>query len=70
MSGTQTRTLADLADIVAAQQAAVGIAPATTDRPKVEPRRDALGRSYATGRRKNAVARRLDQAWQGRDHRE
>ena len=57
MSGTQTRTLADLADIVAAQQAAVGIAPATTDRPKVEPRRDALGRSYATGRRKNAVAR-------------
>jgi small subunit ribosomal protein S9 len=57
MSGTQTRTLADLADIVAAQQAAVGIAPASTDRPKVEPRRDALGRSYATGRRKNAVAR-------------
>ena len=57
MSGTQTRTLADLADIVAAQQAAVGIAPATTERPKVEPKRDALGRSYATGRRKNAVAR-------------
>src|ERR1700722_13326228 len=57
MSGTQTRTLADLADIVAAQQAAVGIVPATTDRPQVEPRRDALGRSYATGRRKNAVAR-------------
>jgi small subunit ribosomal protein S9 len=57
MSGTQTRTLADLADIVAAQQAAGGIAPAATDRPKVEPRRDALGRSYATGRRKNAVAR-------------
>jgi small subunit ribosomal protein S9 len=57
MSGTQTRTLADLADIVAAQQAAAGVAPAATDRPKVEPRRDALGRSYATGRRKNAVAR-------------
>jgi small subunit ribosomal protein S9 len=57
MSGTQTRTLADLADIVAAQQAAVGIAPVTSDRPKVEARRDALGRSYATGRRKNAVAR-------------
>src|SRR3984957_9837369 len=55
MSGT--RTLADLKDIVAAQQAAVGTAPATTDRPQVEPRRDALGRSYATGRRKNAVAR-------------
>ena len=28
-----------------------------SDRPKVEPKRDALGRSYATGRRKNAVAR-------------
>jgi small subunit ribosomal protein S9 len=57
MSGTQTRTLADLKDIVTAQQAATGAAPMTTDRPKVEPKRDALGRSYATGRRKNAVAR-------------
>ena len=28
-----------------------------SDRPKVEPKRDALGRSYATGRRKNAIAR-------------
>ena len=28
-----------------------------SDRPKVEPKRDAQGRSYATGRRKNAVAR-------------
>src|SRR5258708_28140194 len=55
MSGT--RTLADLADIVAAQQAATGIAPTTTSQPKVEPKRDALGRAYATGRRKNAVAR-------------
>ena len=27
------------------------------DQPKREPKRDALGRSYATGRRKNAVAR-------------
>jgi small subunit ribosomal protein S9 len=57
MSGTQTRTLADLKDIVTAQQAVTGVAPMTTDRPKVEPKRDALGRSYATGRRKNAVAR-------------
>jgi small subunit ribosomal protein S9 len=57
MSGTQTRTLADLKDIVTAQQAATGAVPMTTDRPKVEPKRDALGRSYATGRRKNAVAR-------------
>jgi small subunit ribosomal protein S9 len=55
MSGT--RTLADLADIVAAQQTAAGIATTASDRPKVEPKRDALGRAYATGRRKNAVAR-------------
>jgi small subunit ribosomal protein S9 len=55
MSGT--RTLADLADIVAAQQTATGIAPAAATGPKVEPKRDALGRAYATGRRKNAVAR-------------
>jgi small subunit ribosomal protein S9 len=55
MSGT--RTLADLADIVAAQQTAAGVAPMVSDRPKVEPKRDSLGRAYATGRRKNAVAR-------------
>src|SRR5579863_3299170 len=57
MSETQTRTLADLRDIVAAQQAAAGIEPVVSDRPKVDPKRDTLGRSYATGRRKNAVAR-------------
>ena len=59
MSGTQTRTLADLKDALAAQQAAApaGVVPTPSDRPKVEPKRDALGRSYATGRRKNAVAR-------------
>ena len=60
MSGTTTRTLADLKDALAAQQAvapAGGVAPVLSDRPKVEPKRDALGRSYATGRRKNAVAR-------------
>ena len=28
-----------------------------TDAPKREPKRDAQGRSYATGRRKNAIAR-------------
>ena len=58
MSGTQTRTLADLKDALAAQQAVApaGMAPVPTDRPHVEPKRDALGRSYATGRRKNAVA--------------
>jgi small subunit ribosomal protein S9 len=50
MSETQTRTLADLKDLAVATAIA-------TDRPKVEPKRDALGRSYATGRRKNAIAR-------------
>jgi small subunit ribosomal protein S9 len=58
MSGT--RTLADLKDALAAQQATATVTAATpmlSDRPKVEPKRDALGRSYATGRRKNAIAR-------------
>ena len=51
MSGTpQSRTLADLKDLAVA--AVVPDAAA-----KREPKRDALGRSYATGRRKNAVAR-------------
>ena len=31
--------------------------PIPTDKVKVEPKRDTLGRSYATGRRKNAIAR-------------
>jgi small subunit ribosomal protein S9 len=58
MSGT-TRTLADLKDMLAQQATATtqGAAPETGDQPRREPKRDALGRSYATGRRKNAVAR-------------
>ncbi len=64
MSGT-TRTLADLKDALAAQQAAQQAAttgqeaPATpaTDLTGLEPKRDQWGRSYATGRRKDAVAR-------------
>ena len=58
MSGT--RTLADLKDVLAAQQATATVTattPILSDRPKVEPKRDALGRSYATGRRKKAIAR-------------
>jgi small subunit ribosomal protein S9 len=56
MSETNTRSLADLKNIVSA--ATGGEHPALVgDRPKVEPKRDAFGRSYATGRRKNAVAR-------------
>ncbi len=51
MSGTQTRTLADLKDL------AVAAAVQPEGPPKREPKRDALGRSYATGRRKDAVAR-------------
>jgi small subunit ribosomal protein S9 len=51
MSG-QTRTLADLKDLAIAAQVA-----APEQQPKREPKRDALGRSYATGRRKDAVAR-------------
>jgi small subunit ribosomal protein S9 len=50
MSGSQTRTLADLKDLAVATAL-----PA--EQPKREPKRDAFGRSYATGRRKNAVAR-------------
>ncbi len=52
MSATQTRTLADLKDLAVATAAT-----ATDAAPKREPKRDAQGRSYATGRRKNAVAR-------------
>src|SRR4051812_46178654 len=52
MSGTQTRTLADLKDLVLAQTPAEA-----AEQARREPKRDALGRSYATGRRKDAVAR-------------
>jgi len=60
MSGTQTRdeagrtgTLADLKNIPVTTGAGVPLdAPA-----RREPKRDAQGRSYATGRRKDAVAR-------------
>lgn len=51
MSETQSRTLADLKDLAVAQTVVL------SDAPKREPKRDALGRSYATGRRKNAIAR-------------
>ncbi len=56
MSGTQqTRSLADLKDLIAATPA--GQAAPTPAGPEREPKRDAQGRSYATGRRKNAIAR-------------
>ncbi len=53
MSETQSRTFADLKDLAVATAAATGQAVT----PLREPKRDALGRSYATGRRKNAIAR-------------
>jgi small subunit ribosomal protein S9 len=64
MSGTNQAggSLANLREMLAAQQAATPAAPGAapvipSDRPVVEPKRDAFGRSYATGRRKDAVAR-------------
>ena len=48
---TETQTLTDLKDLRAAAQAAEPAAEAR------EPQIDAQGRPYATGRRKNAVAR-------------
>ena len=54
MSETHTRTLADLKDLAVATAATAG-SPA--EQIKREPKRDAQGRSYATGRRKNAIAR-------------
>ncbi|TLU71486.1 30S ribosomal protein S9 [Lichenicoccus roseus] len=56
MSETQTpRTgsLADLKDLAVS----AGVAVTPDDAPRYEAKRDALGRSYATGRRKNAIAR-------------
>jgi small subunit ribosomal protein S9 len=50
---SRTGSLAELKDMVAAAGGSVAEATA----PVREPKRDAQGRSYATGRRKNAVAR-------------
>ncbi|MEM7171901.1 MAG: 30S ribosomal protein S9 [Pseudomonadota bacterium] len=48
----ETQTLSDLGDLAEA----TGIAPEESAAP-AEPKRDAQGRSYATGKRKGAVAR-------------
>ncbi len=53
MAAIQTRTLADLKDLAIAAGAGTTEQETTTR----EPKRDAFGRSYATGRRKDAVAR-------------
>ena len=66
MSGSQSGTLADLKEALAARQAASAAEADATGQPapaapvateKREPKRDAFGRSYATGRRKESVAR-------------
>jgi small subunit ribosomal protein S9 len=67
MSGNQTGTLADLKEALAARQAAAEAEAAATGAPAPaapvstqpyrEPKRDSLGRSYATGRRKESTAR-------------
>ena len=51
---SRSGSLADLKDMV---NAAGGPAAVPAAAPVREPKRDAQGRSYATGRRKNAVAR-------------
>jgi small subunit ribosomal protein S9 len=55
MSEQISRTGGSLAELKDLVNAAGG--PAAAPALPVEPKRDALGRSYATGRRKNAVAR-------------
>jgi len=49
----EPRTLTDLRGLATATAATVAAGPAEPARPKI----DAQGRSYATGKRKNAVAR-------------
>ena len=51
---TTANSLADLKNLVQGTAAAV---PGTEGGEKREPKRDAQGRAYATGKRKNAVAR-------------
>ena len=60
---TRTRSLADLAMANAAVAAAQG---ATADQPLPEPQKDSLGRAYATGKRKNAIARVWVKAGKGK----
>ena len=53
----EPRTLADLKEALAGGQGAVAAATAAGQATPAEPKIDPLGRAYATGRRKNAVAR-------------
>ncbi len=54
----ETQTLSDLSELGAATGAATGaVAEAQAQAEMPEPKRDEQGRSYATGKRKNAIAR-------------
>jgi small subunit ribosomal protein S9 len=53
----ETQTLTDLADLGEAAGAAATVTEAVAAAEFPEPKRDAQGRSYATGKRKDAVAR-------------
>ena len=55
----ETRTLTDLADLAELKEAAPAAAPAAVAAADElpEPKIDAQGRAYATGKRKNAIAR-------------
>jgi small subunit ribosomal protein S9 len=53
----ETQTLTDLADLGEAAGVAATVTEAAAAAEMPEPKRDAQGRSYATGKRKDAVAR-------------
>jgi len=57
MSGTEKTTNAGARSLADLKTLAVTSAAGLEAPPVREPKRDALGRSYATGRRKNAIAR-------------
>jgi len=49
--------MADIKSLDELKSAVAGAEPAAAEAPRREPVRDALGRAYATGKRKDAVAR-------------
>ena len=58
MAETKVNDLADLKDATKTQDASTSSEVAATAEPATrEPKKDSLGRSYGTGRRKDAVAR-------------
>ena len=62
MSGTETRTLADLKDL------AVASAAVPAEQPKREPKRDAVRPRLRHRPAQERHRARVDQARQGRDH--